>query len=154
MAGALGFSKEWSFTYWVLRVNDGCAASSAMSGSSCHGRAWLSRIARPNNRGSGQWRVGRPASVGGRHGTDAGVEAQRDAIADRLAGQPANEAPVAHHQQAVPGARGDLGVPEAAAPRSEEHTSELQSLMRISYAVFCLKKKKSGTHRTCILEDT
>src|SRR3546814_4593535 len=27
-------------------------------------------------------------------------------------------------------------------PRSEEHTSELQSLMRISYAVFCLKKKK------------
>src|SRR3546814_2351905 len=32
-------------------------------------------------------------------------------------------------------------------PRSEEHTSELQSLMRISYAVFCLKKKKqTSTH--------
>src|SRR3546814_13194008 len=30
--------------------------------------------------------------------------------------------------------------------RSEEHTSELQSLMRISYAVFCLKKKKPITH--------
>src|SRR3546814_5487663 len=30
---------------------------------------------------------------------------------------------------------------EGVAPRSEEHTSELQSLMRISYAVFCLKKK-------------
>src|SRR3546814_8891195 len=30
--------------------------------------------------------------------------------------------------------------------RSEEHTSELQSLMRISYAVFCLKKKKSEKH--------
>src|SRR3546814_4125001 len=29
--------------------------------------------------------------------------------------------------------------------RSEEHTSELQSLMRISYAVFCLKKKKKHT---------
>src|SRR3546814_8935408 len=29
-------------------------------------------------------------------------------------------------------------------PRSEEHTSELQSLMRISYAVFCLKKKKKN----------
>src|SRR3546814_8252393 len=29
--------------------------------------------------------------------------------------------------------------------RSEEHTSELQSLMRISYAVFCLKKKKTTT---------
>src|SRR3546814_5819669 len=31
--------------------------------------------------------------------------------------------------------------------RSEEHTSELQSLMRISYAVFCLKKKKQLTYR-------
>src|SRR3546814_8619799 len=31
--------------------------------------------------------------------------------------------------------------------RSEEHTSELQSLMRISYAVFCLKKKKNITNR-------
>src|SRR3546814_8576071 len=35
------------------------------------------------------------------------------------------------------------GTPAAAEARSEEHTSELQSLMRISYAVFCLKKKKS-----------
>src|SRR3546814_8367097 len=33
----------------------------------------------------------------------------------------------------------------AQADRSEEHTSELQSLMRISYAVFCLKKKKQKT---------
>src|SRR3546814_6020192 len=32
--------------------------------------------------------------------------------------------------------------PEISTTRSEEHTSELQSLMRISYAVFCLKKKK------------
>src|SRR3546814_3293500 len=32
--------------------------------------------------------------------------------------------------------------------RSEEHTSELQSLMRISYAVFCLKKKNSSLHDT------
>src|SRR3546814_3723716 len=32
--------------------------------------------------------------------------------------------------------------------RSEEHTSELQSLMRISYAVFCLKKKKRPTQTT------
>src|SRR3546814_10841112 len=33
--------------------------------------------------------------------------------------------------------------------RSEEHTSELQSLMRISYAVFCLKKKKKTNTTTC-----
>src|SRR3546814_4368719 len=31
-------------------------------------------------------------------------------------------------------------------PRSEEHTSELQSLMRISYAVFCLKEKKIASY--------
>src|SRR3546814_4676063 len=35
--------------------------------------------------------------------------------------------------------------------RSEEHTSELQSLMRISYAVFCLKKKIQIVHQTTIL---
>src|SRR3546814_3449293 len=35
------------------------------------------------------------------------------------------------------------GIKPAAGHRSEEHTSELQSLMRISYAVFCLKKKKN-----------
>src|SRR3546814_1461042 len=35
-----------------------------------------------------------------------------------------------------------VGIVLIAAVRSEEHTSELQSLMRISYAVFCLKKKK------------
>src|SRR3546814_6870657 len=34
------------------------------------------------------------------------------------------------------------------APRSEEHTSELQSLMRISYAVFCLKQNKDQTSNT------
>src|SRR3546814_3713234 len=39
------------------------------------------------------------------------------------------------------------GKTTADALRSEEHTSELQSLMRISYAVFCLKKKKT-THHT------
>src|SRR3546814_8359497 len=35
--------------------------------------------------------------------------------------------------------------------RSEEHTSELQSLMRISYAVFCLKKKKHRHERTNVV---
>src|SRR3546814_4446972 len=40
---------------------------------------------------------------------------------------------------ALPGAAPWLG-------RSEEHTSELQSLMRISYAVFCLKKKRKQKH--------
>src|SRR3546814_4137710 len=38
-------------------------------------------------------------------------------------------------------------------PRSEEHTSELQSLMRISYAVFCLKKKKQQHHHNQSLQN-
>src|SRR3546814_9667462 len=57
------------------------------------------------------------------------------------------------------GSTGDLnrffaGDPQAGAfmagffPRSEEHTSELQSLMRISYAVFCLKKKNNKNYIT------
>src|SRR3546814_8367486 len=40
---------------------------------------------------------------------------------------------------------GDIVGDDADAVRSEEHTSELQSLMRISYAVFCLKKKTKQT---------
>src|SRR3546814_3258419 len=42
---------------------------------------------------------------------------------------------------ALTGSYSELGYQERL--RSEEHTSELQSLMRISYAVFCLKKKKA-----------
>src|SRR3546814_3378521 len=44
--------------------------------------------------------------------------------------------------QSVPGADHGAVADLGCAGRSEEHTSELQSLMRISYAVFCLKKKK------------
>src|SRR3546814_9692136 len=47
-------------------------------------------------------------------------------------------------------AMGQPARPPGARPqgtRSEEHTSELQSLMRISYAVFCLKKKKRYDHK-------
>src|SRR3546814_7336257 len=41
----------------------------------------------------------------------------------------------------------EQGVERVLVGRSEEHTSELQSLMRISYAVFCLKKKKQNVKR-------
>src|SRR3546814_10635123 len=46
--------------------------------------------------------------------------------------------PVSSTDRAIRGAEGE------SFDRSEEHTSELQSLMRISYAVFCLKKKKTS----------
>src|SRR3546814_1135514 len=81
---------------------------------------------------------------------DDGVEpaVARHLHVDRAAG-------VAHHQHGFDGVgaghlqrRVDVGLKRhglaaAQALRSEEHTSELQSLMRISYAVFCLKKKKN-----------
>src|SRR3546814_8114541 len=56
-----------------------------------------------------------------------------DAIGDERRDLPADEAAAVELDQAF----GDV--------RSEEHTSELQSLMRISYAVFCLKKKTRQT---------
>src|SRR3546814_6848886 len=45
-------------------------------------------------------------------------------------------------------AEAQSAMEQAGDSRSEEHTSELQSLMRISYAVFCLKKKKKNTTNT------
>src|SRR3546814_8048739 len=62
------------------------------------------------------------------------ADAPARAAADGLADAP-HERPVRVHDE------DELGD-----ERSEEHTSELQSLMRISYAVFCLKKKKHITH--------
>src|SRR3546814_5913594 len=50
--------------------------------------------------------------------------------------------PVRHDGLPVPAAARDH-VDQRLGQRSEEHTSELQSLMRISYAVFCLKKKRN-----------
>src|SRR3546814_3632066 len=47
------------------------------------------------------------------------------------------------NREALPAAAASLGIGVFEHERSEEHTSELQSLMRISYAVFCLKKKKT-----------
>src|SRR3546814_5659279 len=62
------------------------------------------------------------------------------------AGERNREHPHRHHRREVE--RRDAGnhaqgLAEGDGVRSEEHTSELQSLMRISYAVFCLKKKKN-----------
>src|SRR3546814_2599207 len=47
-----------------------------------------------------------------------------------------------------------LERPGTVGRRSEEHTSELQSLMRISYAVFCLKKKKTEHYATQMTDNT
>src|SRR3546814_5880927 len=78
--------------------------------------SFLDRIAECNNWDPAGFR---PFLVAGR-----AVGQVRDGFAERLAAFP--------------------DVFAVTAERSEEHTSELQSLMRISYAVFCLKKKKSN----------
>src|SRR3546814_8782773 len=52
---------------------------------------------------------------------------------------------VVHRGREADPAAGRTEALQARQARSEEHTSELQSLMRISYAVFCLKTKKNST---------
>src|SRR3546814_6765497 len=73
-----------------------------------------------------------------------------DARCDHIINQLAKQWPhvIKHSRRADPVDKGTrpLDRNRFASARSEEHTSELQSLMRISYAVFCLKKKKPTTN--------
>src|SRR3546814_8151134 len=71
----------------------------------------------------------------------AAVQRLSEDLAHSMHGLAPSDALVASSRR--PGLR---DVP-ASRPRSEEHTSELQSLMRISYAVFCLKKKNNTYER-------
>src|SRR3546814_2834787 len=77
----------------------------------------------------------RPEAPLGKH--DPAITDQHHAAATRPIARITHERRRQHPFQLEP----DAGV----RARSEEHTSELQSLMRISYAVFCLKKKKKTT---------
>src|SRR3546814_5494157 len=75
---------------------------------------------------------------------------QRAGVAHALARRRRDAGDEAHHRflHVVFGPLGGVdfvGTADFADHRSEEHTSELQSLMRISYAVFCLKKKNNTT---------
>src|SRR3546814_5145146 len=79
----------------------------------------------------------RNSILGGRHPANVGVNAAKAAFSASLPRSVWNSAAVS------PGV-----AVTTQAPRSEEHTSELQSLMRISYAVFCLKKKKKNKRKT------
>src|SRR3546814_10414696 len=74
-----------------------------------------------------------------RHRAGAAERAGEDCLRWRPAGR--LDVPLPHHR--------------TSGNRSEEHTSELQSLMRISYAVFCLKKKKiQKTNKAIIFNQT
>src|SRR3546814_6273719 len=107
----------------------------------------------------------RTASAGRRRARGGATDRRRQG---RIAAVPAHPGSAAGEHRCAGGARGCAGRTAAAGARaaarrrsrrshrrdrrrSEEHTSELQSLMRISYAVFCLKKKKNkmntNTHK-------
>src|SRR3546814_1772488 len=92
-------------------------------------------------------RYGRPGIAHlKRHVTCASLDGHPDPLAvgrvTQRIGQQVRQRPAQHQQIALNGA--GTGKLE----RSEEHTSELQSLMRISYAVFCLKKKTTLLQQT------
>src|SRR3546814_4636879 len=77
---------------------------------------------------------------------DAVIRRARDAGVPYVILEPDRSTALTLHDDGYHVMVGDLDSPDAyrrARVRSEEHTSELQSLMRISYAVFCLKKKKT-----------
>src|SRR3546814_7601793 len=81
------------------------------------------------------------------------VKGQRDEIAeDQTAERGEREGDIPPPAD-LGGARRGGGIVACLDIRSEEHTSELQSLMRISYAVFCLKKKKK-VHKNAEYHDT
>src|SRR3546814_2198075 len=77
------------------------------------------------------------------------AEEKAKALADRVRGGEAFAAVATAEglelKQTEPVTRFENAPPRTPSPRSEAHTSELQSLMRISYAVFCLKKKNQRT---------
>src|SRR3546814_3705392 len=83
----------------------------------------------------------RPSSVAG----DTG-------IAHAGIGQPRLRIRCSRPSTRLPPADSPASTMRDGAKRSEEHTSELQSLMRISYAVFCLKKKRQNTKITDVAD--
>src|SRR3546814_2426003 len=77
------------------------------------------------------------------------VKTSAAAAKEKIALKPASEMPKSDHCTASQRISGAFMIESSVTgPRSEEHTSELQSLMRISYAVFCLKKKNQQLQHT------
>src|SRR3546814_3261029 len=71
------------------------------------------------------------------------VRRTQDAVGTEIGDQPGLQRAAVDDERVTRRDRGRIDQDRMGLrPRSEEHTSELQSLMRISYAVFCLKKKK------------
>src|SRR3546814_8964409 len=100
----------------------------------------VSQVVAPADPVSDLGKVKQPAASPPQHIAGGHVE-HLGLLVEIVAGdvEECREAVRAQHRRHLP-----VGA-EPAVVRSEEHTSELQSLMRISYAVFCLKKKNKNT---------
>src|SRR3546814_3943598 len=103
------------------------------------GAAWFAALGKPGHPGVRSWSVSGRVKEPGVKLAPAGVTV-RELIDGHCGGMQEGHIFKAY----LPG--GASGGLLPASLRSEEHTSELQSLMRISYAVFCLKQNKSPIH--------
>src|SRR3546814_7635373 len=147
-------------TAYEMRISDW---SSDVCSSDLRARSPTPRPARqtsascrePRNVGGPHPRNRRGVSLHRRqHVVDAGAQLGRPVERGQrpLGGDDIVVAHIAHHRARLHAGR--HRVPVRNVPRSEEQTSELQSLMRISYAVFCLKKKKTKQLEYMLLPQT
>src|SRR3546814_4109716 len=123
--------------YWI---SDGCSSDLA-NGSLSWSATWVPHAG---------WLSGEGAAPGVRH--EPALEAEP-------VGQPESDGCLVSRsavfdQRCAGGVSGEpvIACQNRARDRSEEHTSELQSLMRISYAVFCLQKKKPYTVKAILTQ--
>src|SRR3546814_5809778 len=115
-----------------MRISDG---SSDVCSSDLLSRAGGHRLRNPRT-AARRAALGGAVAADGRQPVRLPARAQADAGGDRKRAEVGRGAVVAQPSATA-------GTISFSPLRSEEHTSELQSLMRISYAVFCLKKKKN-----------
>src|SRR3546814_5339381 len=105
----------------------------------CRRRGWCNGVVRRTHRRAAERRQRRHRAVGFRRRRHVPAQRRDHAADQRIADSDACLRKTRHLFR---------GAARRVATRSEEHTSELQSLMRISYAVFCLKKKKTTIDNT------
>src|SRR3546814_5859937 len=109
---------------------------------------WSSDVCSSDLLGAGAEQRVEPArrlDLGGQHIGIIGADSRRQIARALGVGQFGQGRAAFGQERIVEYQRQQVGIGEI---RSEEHTSELQSLMRISYAVFCLTKKKVNSKKT------
>src|SRR3546814_3129987 len=126
-------------SFWPSRLLSSCGRNSTSPARPCSGLTAVSRKCRCPQAPMGRLRTGRRR-------TEEGPMADRRFF-DNAGPFALSELATIAEAELAPGADGARRFADVA-PRSEEHTSELQSLMRISYAVFCLTTKNTAQLNT------